>query len=293
MRHAILGAGGLGGLIGAALARQGHEVTLLVRDRAIASHPRRLRVESAVLGDFEAEVLLAPHLDFQPDVVWITVKSTQLEQSLTAVPPGVLGSGLVLPLLNGIDHMDRLREVYGDRVLGGVMRVESERVAPGHYRQPTPFANIEVSGRGSLAPAAVRLASEVAATGLGCRVQEDELTMLWGKLCGLAAMALATTALQLPVGGVRDDPEGRRLVTGVAAEAVPVAQAEGARLELAQVMAFLEGVPAQMRSSMQKDREAGRSLEVDAIGGPIVRRGRMHAIPTPITELLVDRLRRL
>ena len=173
------------------------------------------------------------------------------------------------------------------------MRVESERVAPGHYRQSTPFASIEISGRGGLAPAADRLASEVAATGLGCRVHEDELSMLWGKLCGLAAMALATTALQLPVGAVRDDPEGRRLLTGVAAEAATVAQAEGARLELDQVMAFLEGVPHQMRSSMQKDREAGRPLEVDAIGGPIVRRGRKHAIPTPITELLVDRLRPL
>ena len=290
MRHAVLGAGGIGGLVAAALARQGHEVTLLVRPAALATHPRLLRVESAVLGNFEAAVLLAAHLDFEPDLLWITVKATQLEAALPLAPPGVLSTSLVIPLLNGVDHMDRLRGLYGDRVLGGVIRAESERLAPGVYRQPTPFANLEVSGPGQLAGRAASIVAEVAATGLGCRLHEDEVTMLWGKLVGLAAMALSTTALEQPVGAVREDREGRRLLQGVVAEAVLVARAEGAGIELATVMAFLEGAPSEMRTSMQKDRAAGRPLELDAIAGPILRGGGSHGIPTPTTAELVARL---
>lgn len=290
MRHAVLGAGGLGGLVGGALARAGHEVTLLVRESTIDAHPRRLRVESAVLGDFEAGVLLATHLDYHPDVLWVTVKATQLEAALRLATPAALGSGVVLPLLNGIDHMDRLRALYGERVLAGVMRVEAERVAPGHFQQRGPFASVEVCGRRELSEVAERIAAEVAATGLACRVAGDELSMLWGKLCGLAAMALTTTALQAPIGAVRADPEGRRLFTAVVEEAVSVGRAEGAKVEARQVLEFLDAAPAAMRTSMQKDREAGRALEVDAIGGPIVRSGLRHGIPTPVTSSLVERL---
>ena len=137
MRHAVLGPGGVGGLIGGALARAGHEVLLVVRPETAADQPRTLRIESRVLGDFEAAVDVAPRLDRPVDVLWVTVKATHLENALESVPPESVGRSpgqgtLIVPLLNGVDHVALLRSRYGVAgVLPGAIRVESERAGPG------------------------------------------------------------------------------------------------------------------------------------------------------------------
>src|SRR5215204_7370406 len=102
MRHAVLGAGGVGGLVGSALAKAGHPVTLLVRPGRQDHYPERLTVESETLGSFEAPVRVTDRLDGQFDVVWITVKATALEAALDAVPEERLGGSVVVPLLNGV-----------------------------------------------------------------------------------------------------------------------------------------------------------------------------------------------
>src|SRR5215831_17268954 len=103
MRHAVLGAGGLGGLIGAALARGGADVVLLLRPQTLGGHPSRLRVESVALGRFEVEVATASGLDRDVDVLWVTTKATQLEAALELAPPDRVGRAVVVPLLNGIE----------------------------------------------------------------------------------------------------------------------------------------------------------------------------------------------
>ena len=146
MRHAVLGAGGVGGLVGGTLARTGHPVSLLVRPVRQHHYPERLAVESNMLGNFEAPVRVVDRLDEPFEVVWITVKATALEAALEVVPKQDLGNGVVVPLLNGVDHVARLRERYGsERVLPGTIRVEAEQVEPGWVRQLSPFANLEVA----------------------------------------------------------------------------------------------------------------------------------------------------
>src|SRR5262249_46279760 len=141
VRHAILGAGGVGGLIGAALARGGADVLLLLRPQTLARHPRRLRVESVALGQFEVEVSIASVLDRDVEVLWVTTKATQLEAALELAPPDHVGRAVVVPLLNGIEHVPTLRARYG-RLLAAVFYGESERIEPGLVHQPTPFANV-------------------------------------------------------------------------------------------------------------------------------------------------------
>jgi 2-dehydropantoate 2-reductase len=146
MRHAILAAGGVGGLVGGALARAGHPVTLLVRPGRAEQYPERLSVQSKSLGSFEARVRVAEHLGEPSDVVWITVKATALEAALGAVPPEELGDCVVVPLLNGVDHVELLRERYGaKRVFPGTIRVEAERAGPGHIRHLSAFADVQVA----------------------------------------------------------------------------------------------------------------------------------------------------
>src|SRR4051794_27944067 len=129
MRYAILGAGGIGGLVGAALARSGHAVVLLLRPESLAGYDGRLTVESAVLGNFEVDVPAAAELDREVDALVVATKATQLDAALELVPPAQVGGAVVIPFLNGIDHVAALRERYPNVAVGAI-RVESERVGP-------------------------------------------------------------------------------------------------------------------------------------------------------------------
>jgi 2-dehydropantoate 2-reductase len=134
MRYVVLGAGGVGGLVGGALAKAGQPVTLLVRPDRRDHYPERLTVESETLGTFEAPVRVTDRLNGQFDAVWITVKATALEAALRAVSPEKLGDGVIVPLLNGVHHVEQLRDRYGlERVLPGTIRVEAEQRGLGEF----------------------------------------------------------------------------------------------------------------------------------------------------------------
>jgi 2-dehydropantoate 2-reductase len=291
MRHAVLGAGGVGGLVGGALAKAGHPVTLLVRPGRRDHYLERLIVQSETLGTFEAPVQVADQFDGQFDVVWITVKATALEAALRAVAPERVGDGVVVPLLNGVDHVEQLRERYGaERVLPGTIRVEAEQLGPGRVRHLSAFADVQVAPRPATRSRAEALCEDLRGAGLGCEVREDEVTMLWSKLCFLAPFALATTASGGPLGVVRSDPGWWTRLEGCVKEACAVGVAEGAKVAPEPILAAFEGAPDGFRSSMQKDVEAGRPPEVEAIAGPILRGGTEHGIDVSATRALLDRI---
>jgi 2-dehydropantoate 2-reductase len=291
MRHAVLGVGGVGGLVGGALAKAGHPVTLLVRTGRRDHYPERLTVESEALGAFEAPVRVADRLDEQFDVVWITVKAMALEEALKSVPPEKLGSGVVVPLLNGVDHVEQLRDRYGsERVLPGTIRVEAEQLGPGRVRHLSAFVDVQVAPGSATRARAEVLSDELRGAGLTCEIHEDEVTMLWSKLCFLAPFALATTASGGPLGAVRSDPQWRTLLEACVNEACAVGVAEGAEVAPEPILTAFEGLPDGFRSSMQKDVAAGRPPEVDAIAGPILRGGNEHGIDVSATRALVDQV---
>lgn len=277
--------------MGGALAKAGHPVTLLVRPGRRDYYPERLTVESEALGAFEAPVRVADRLDERFDVVWITVKALALEAALHTLPPERLGSGVVVPLLNGVDHVKLLRDRYGsERVLPGTIRVEAEQLGPGRVRQLSGFADVQVAPGSATRARAEVLADELRGAGLTCEIHEDEVTMLWSKLCFLAPFALATTASGGPLGAVRSDLQRRALMEACVNEACAVGVAEGARVAPEPILAAFEGLPDGFRSSMQKDVAAGRSPEVDAIAGPILRGGSEHGIDVWATRALVDQV---
>jgi 2-dehydropantoate 2-reductase len=275
MRHAVLGAGGVGGLVAAALARAGREVVLLMRPETLVHYRGRLEVESAVLGSFEVEVPAAAQLERHIDALWVAVKATQLEHALLLAPAERVGGATVVPLLNGVDHVALLRTRYA-KVVAGAIRVESERGQQWRILQTSPFLRVDLAG-------AEPLADELRAAGIETRVRDDERTLLWEKLAFLAPLALATTALDVPLGGIRNDER----YTRVQEEALAVARAEGAHVDAEALRALAAAAPDAMRSSMQKDVAAGRPPELDAIAGPILRGGERHAISVPATEELV------
>jgi 2-dehydropantoate 2-reductase len=283
VQHAILGAGGIGGLVGGALVRAGRDVVFLMRAETLARHPARLRVESVALGEFEVELATASLLDRGVDVLWVAPKATQLDAALERAPADRVSDAAVVPLMNGVDHVAVLRARY-DHVLAAAIYVESERLKPGLVRQPTSFARV-VLGSGSRQD---EIANELRTAGFDVELASDELTLLWEKLALLAPLALTTTSFALPVGVVQAEPAWNARLVRCHDEAAAVALAEGAKLDASRLRGALLGFSGgEMRTSMQKDFDAGRPLELDAIAGPIVRGGRRHRIATPVTEELV------
>src|SRR3984885_4778070 len=288
MRHAILGAGGVGGLIGASLAKAGDSVTLVVRREALGQYPKQLHLESP-FGNFTVNVSVAAEVP-AVDVLWITVKATQLEPALVALknPDAVRA---IVPLLNGIDHISLLRGRYGSgRVIPATIAVETERVNPGHIVHRSPFARLNVSsaGRGVLE----NTLDQLQQIGFECRFVDDEPTLMWSKLVFLAPFALTTTASDKTTGEILADPNWGPLGFACLREACAVAVAEGAKIDADAVIAGIMKMPGNMRSSMQKDVEQHKTPELDAIAGPILRGARKHGIEVPATKKLVAEVER-
>jgi 2-dehydropantoate 2-reductase len=288
MRHAILGAGGVGGLVGACLARSGAIVTLVVRGESLAQYPDHLQLESA-FGKFSVPIARAAEVP-ACDVLWITVKATELEAALQSLrkPESV---GAIVPLLNGVDHIALLDTKYGtDKVIPATIAVESERVAPAHIVHRSPFARMGFSSRGRALLGAT--AEQLQQMGFECRFVDDETTLMWSKLIFLAAFALTTTASRKTTGEILADPEWRQLGLAVMREASVVATAEGAKIEVDALIAGVMKMPGNMRSSMQKDVEQGKTPELDAIAGPILRGASRHGIEVPVTKKLAAAVER-
>jgi 2-dehydropantoate 2-reductase len=201
------------------------------------------------------------------------------------VPAAALGGGLVVPFLNGIDHVARLRQHYPpEQVVAATIRIESARVAPGVIEQASPFAAVELAsgipGRARVEALAERLRE----VGFDVKVHDDEARVLWAKLTVLAPIALLTTWAAAPLGEARDrHPDEAKALIG---EANAAARAAGVDLDPSIAAAMMSGAPATMRSSMQRDAEAGRPLELDAIAGPILR----APVDTPVTARLAQDL---
>jgi 2-dehydropantoate 2-reductase len=283
MRHAILGAGGVGGLIGACLAHGGDSVTLVVRRETLGDYPKRLRLEST-FGNFQVDVSVAAEVP-PVDALWITVKATQLEPALIALknPQAVRA---IVPLLNGVDHVALLRARYGfDPVIPATIAVETERVSPGHIVHRSPFARLNVwsAGRALLGSTVDQLQQ----IGFACRFIDDEPTLMWSKLVFLAPFALTTTAADKTTGEVISDPAWKSQLEACVREACAVAVAERAKVDAEAILAGMMAMPAHMRSSMQKDVAQHKTPELEAIAGPILRGGQRHGIEVPATKRLV------
>src|ERR1700676_2306465 len=141
MRHAILGAGGVGGVVGAALGKSGDSVTVVLRPEALRDYPAELSLESP-LGSFSVPVERVAQVTQPFDVLWIAVKATHLDAALRSVT-NAEQIGAIVPLLNGIDHVDLLRSRFGhDKVVPATIAVESERVAPRQIVQRSAFIRL-------------------------------------------------------------------------------------------------------------------------------------------------------
>ena len=282
MRHAVLGAGAIGGLIATALGDLGEDVLLVMRPEKLPGYPERLMLEQAGSTLTAAAHPVASIVE-PADVLWVATKTYQLHDALKAVQAT---PAHVLPLLNGIDHIAILRSRFGvDRVLPATIAVGADRISEGRFVQRSPvFLNVTAAGRTLLSPLLARLH---ASAGFNGRFVENEETLLWSKLCFLAPFALVTSASGKDKGEIFADTKWKQQLYSANAEAATVATACGANIDAAEIQAILDSAPPTLRSSMAKDLVAGRQLELDAIAGPIVRGAGRYGLAVPVIAGLI------
>jgi len=290
---AVLGPGGVGGLVAAALARAGTDVIVVAREETAARIARDgLRVRSARLGDFQADVRATPRLYEQVDLLVVATKATGLEPGLDRIAGT---PGLVVPLLNGIDHLALLRERWphvppaAPRVAAGVIRVQSERPEPGLVVHRSPFLRVDLAPDTPEVNAAAHL---LRAAEIPTKVGASEADTMWGKLVRLNALACTTAAFGEPIGAVRSHPRHRLALEGAVEESAAVARAEGAAISATAVLAELAELPPESSSSMARDVAEGHAPELDAIPGAVLRAAERHDIAAPTVGELVERIRR-
>ncbi len=288
MNVAVLGPGGVGGLVAGALDRTGScSVIVVARTATVeAIAERGLSVSSVLLGNFLVHPPATARLEQPTDVLIVATKAAGLREALERIDAA---PKLVLPLLNGLDHVAVLRERFApETVVAGTIRVEADRPEPGVVVHTSRFLRVDIASRyPSAGEAMAALAETLSAAGIPARVGGSEPQVLWSKLVRLNALACTTSAYDKLLGEIRSTPKLRADLLGAIEEGCAVAQAEGAAISSEDPLGELTAAHDTLGSSMQRDIAAGRLPELDAIAGSVLRAAGRHGIQCPTIERLV------
>jgi 2-dehydropantoate 2-reductase len=299
MRIAVIGAGGVGGAFGAALAKAGGDVTFVAR----GAHLAAIRTSGLRVLSPRGDVHLSPtQATDEPasigpvDVVLFCVKLWDVESAGAAIRPLVGPNTAVIPLQNGIDASERLIPILGkDAVMGGVAQISATISEPGIIRQTGTFMRLvfgELNGRPSQRGAAFHALCQRA--GFDSANTNEIITALWEKFALLATNSSVVALLRLPVGKWRDDPEVLALIERGVSEVAALGGARGVKLPAdiaARVLQFTRGAPPDMLPSMAVDLLRGNKLELPWLGGKVVALGRELGVPTPTHDVMYAALK--
>jgi 2-dehydropantoate 2-reductase len=277
---AVLGPGAVGTVFAVPLARAGYRIVCVARREAAAAIRRHglTLVRHGDASDARPEAVEA--LAEPVDVLLVSVKAYALDEALERVSEQPT---TIVPLLNGLEHAERLRALLGGHVLAAsVGRLEAYRDGPTVVAQTTgrPVVTLGPDGR--------RVEALFAAAGADVLRAPGERAVLWEKVARLAPLAAATALTQRPVGDLRDDPQWRTRLEDAVAEACAVAAAEDVELDPAAQWKIIEAMPADLTTSTARDFAAARPSELDAITGAVVRAGRSLGVPTPTLDRLLE-----
>jgi 2-dehydropantoate 2-reductase len=253
---------------------------------------RGIQLDSVIFGNFVARPKALSRLDHTPDILFVTTKATTLQEALERVNPSIIKNTVIIPLLNGLEHMQVLQARYGKCVVAASISIEVIRHGINQISHTTPFARIKLASDGDISAGRLsEIAQFLSNAGIETKVLESEAVVLWEKLVRLNAIACTTSASNRPLGFIRSDPWWRKQLEGCAREGAAVATADGAKTDSEAVMAQIDALPATLTTSMQRDIAAGELSELDAIAGAVVRAGAKHGIACPTIENLIKMIK--
>jgi 2-dehydropantoate 2-reductase len=289
MRIAVVGAGGVGGGFGAALAKAGADVTFIARGAHLAAMKSQgLKVQG---GRGETHLVPTQATDDPAsignvDIVLFCVKLWDVESTGAQIKPLIGPDTAVIPLQNGIDAAERLIPILGaNAVMGGVAQISASIVAPGVIQQVGTFMRMifgELDGKPR--KRAEDFLALCLKAGFDATLSGQILTELWMKFILLAANASIMAAARQPIGKLRDDPDLRAIFIAAYQEAIDVGRASGVALPadaLNRILEFLGHAPPAMKPSMALDLERGNRLELPWLGGKVAELGLKLGVPTP------------
>ncbi len=294
MKIVILGTGGVGGYYGGRLALHGQEVTFIARGAHLeAIRKKGLQVKS-VHGDFHIQPARAtdnPSVVGGADLILVCTKTYSTDAATQLIQSIVGPQTTVISLQNGIDAAERIGSVLGmEHMLGGATWLSAAVEAPGVIRQFSQVHRVvigELDGRNTARVQAV--AEAFRPTGVTIEVTEDISKILWTKFLFIAAVSGIGSLTRLELGEFRAVSETRRLLTGLMSEVEAVARAQGVALDanvVEETLAFLDSNAPHIKSSMQRDVEAGNQFELEAIIGVVGRKGRECGVFTQIADMV-------
>jgi 2-dehydropantoate 2-reductase len=294
MRIVVVGAGSVGGYFGGRIAAAGSaDVIFVARGAHLdALRSRGLTIESPI-GNVHVPRVNAtdvPATAGPADAVLFTVKLYDMESAADLLPPLVGPDTVAIPLQNGVDAVDMLtRKIGRSHVAGGTAYVAAVISEPGVIRHTAWNRLIVGELDGTASPRLQRLLEACRPAGFDITLSDHIQTDIWSKFVHLAVFAGMTALTRLPVGPLRDDPDVFAMWQAAVLESMAVAHAKGIdvpRRVFDDVMANVQSVPAQAKSSMLQDLERGRRLELPWLSGAVVRMGREVGVDTPIHRFI-------
>lgn len=295
MRILILGAGAIGGYFGARLVEAGADVAFLVRPaRAQRLAAEGLRVHSA-RGDFAGAVRALTEMDRHYDLVVLSCKAYDLDAAIAAIRPAVGPDSLVLPLLNGLRHLDALDAAFGSRrVAGGVAHISVTLEDDGAIRQFGALEKLTFGSRHAAHPLPERVATTLRSIGPQVFASDDILGVMWDKFAFIATLAGITCLMRGAVGEIVATQEGAELVRRLHRECLDVAARSGHATDeaaLASAQAILAAPRSPLKASMLRDLERGARTECEHILGDLRRRAADFGLDTPLLSAALAHLR--
>jgi 2-dehydropantoate 2-reductase len=285
---AVLGPGAVGGALAAHLAHAGVRTICIPRPEmfgVMALSGLSLEVdgrEPIVVRPQVADELVDPVA-----VLLIAVKAHQLEEALEQVDPAAVEGAVVIPLLNGLEHLEPIRERFGPRVAAGtISRFEAYRVGRVQIIQKTPSGLVSFASDDLPYEELERAARLLDRGAFEVMIGETEKQVLWDKAARLAVLSAVTSFTHRSIGELLDDREWRRAIEDAIDEACAIAGADGVMLLPSTQWAIIGEMDYGLTTSTARDIEAGRPSELDAIAGSVVRAGERLGVPCPVlTEL--------
>jgi 2-dehydropantoate 2-reductase len=298
MKIAVIGAGGVGGYFGARLAQAGHDVTFVARGANLAAiRTNGLAVQSA-LGNATVRANATDDIaSLEPvDVALFCVKLWDVEATAAVLASVVAKGGVVIPIQNGVDAPEILSRVLGaNHVLGGVAYIAATIAAPGVIAHTGTMARLRVGAfAGGPADRAAAFVDACKTAGVDAEQSPDIRRALWEKFVFLASMSGLTSVARQPVGVIRSDPDLRATMQAAMQEVCDLGRAKGVALPegfVAAQLAFMDGLPHEMRSSMLNDLLAGNRLEAPWLSGAVARMAHESGSPAPVHSTLYAALK--
>ncbi len=289
MRILVVGAGAIGGYFGGRLLQAGGDVTFLVRPRRASELADAGLVIRSPNGDVTLKnppTVQADKLSEKFDVVLLSCKAFDLDDAIASLAPAVGPQTVIIPLLNGMLHLDVLDKRFGrERVLGGLCAIAATLNDKREVVQLNPMQSLNFGERDGKLSERVRAISKVFANGIaGAVASENIVQEMWEKWVFLATLAACTCLMRTSVGHILAAPGGKDFILGMLDESTAVANAEGHTPSgpfFQRIRGLLTADGSQQTASMFRDIQAGAPVEADHVIGDLIARGDAAKVPVP------------